>query len=486
MKNHILSDIDGNNLINDADNLLKELFPICRSITGNGVRQTLSILKKVADFNIKEIPSGTKCYDWTVPNEWNIVDAYVEDSSGRKIIDFKKNNLHLVSYSEPVDKTLSYQELIKHLHTLPDLPDAIPYRTSYYNKNWGFCLSHNDFQKLDETEQYHVKIDSTLEPGNLTYGDFFIKGNSGKEFLFSTYCCHPSLGNDNLSGMVLWILLLRSLQKEIPTHSYRFIIVPETIGAIAYLSQNETEMKKITGGFILTCVAGPNNFEYKRSYLGNNLIDKAVDDSFNDLGLSYTKYPFDINGSDETHFSAPYFRIPIGTVCKDKYYEFDYYHTSLDNLDFINAKNLIKSLKVNFSIINHLEDLNMVDMDNISRKLTHNNESKNDVFYRSLNPYCEPMLSKRGLHPTIGGKIKQKAFNFKTNHIQRNYTAFDEVHNHTGSEIDAIGWLMFYGDGITSVKEISKKSKLELSLLENIAEKLVGHKLLEKIEASNI
>ena len=302
MKNSILSDFDEHNLINEVDNLLKELFPICRSITGNGVRQTLSILKRVTDFNIKEIPSGTKCYDWTIPNEWNIIDAYVEDSSGKKIIDFKNNNLHLVSYSQPVDKTMSYPELIKHLHTLPDLPNAIPYRTSYYNENWGFCLSHKNFQKLDKNEQYHVIIDSTLEPGNLTYGDYVIKGSSDKEFLFSTYCCHPSLGNDNLSGPVLWSLLLRSLKKQKPRYSYRFIIVPETIGAIAYLSQNETKMKQIIGGFILTCVAGPNNFGYKSSYLGNNLIDKVVDSTFNDLGLSYIKHPFDINGSDENTF----------------------------------------------------------------------------------------------------------------------------------------------------------------------------------------
>jgi aminopeptidase-like protein len=380
---------------------------------------------------------------------------------------------------------MSYPELIKHLHTLPDLPNAIPYRTSYYNENWGFCLSHKNFQKLDKNEQYHVIIDSTLEPGNLTYGDYVIKGSSDKEFLFSTYCCHPSLGNDNLSGPVLWSLLLRSLKKQKPRYSYRFIIVPETIGAIAYLSQNETKMKQIIGGFILTCVAGPNNFGYKSSYLGNNLIDKVVDSTFNDLGLSYIKHPFDINGSDETHFSAPYFRIPIGTICRDKYYEFDYYHTSLDNLDFISTKNLVESLKVHFLAINHLEDLNAKDIDNISRKSIQNNKpriDKSNKFYRSLNPYCEPMLSKRGLYPTLSGSIAQKAFDFKTNHAQRNYNISDKSNDYIGSEIDAIFWLMFYGDGITSLEEISQKSKLELNLLENTAKKLEKIKLLEKID----
>lgn len=484
MKNYPLYNSDEHNLVIEADDLLKELFPICRSITGNGVRQTLFILKKIADFNIKEIPSGTKCYDWTVPNEWNVTDAYVKNSSGKKIIDFNKNNLHLVSYSQPINETVSYQELVKHLHTLPDLPNAIPYRTSYYNKNWGFCLTHEDFQKLDKNEQYHVIIDSTLEPGNLTYGDYVIQGSSGKEFLFSTYCCHPSLGNDNLSGLILWSFLLRALQKQKLKHSYRFIIVPETIGAIAYLLKNEGKMKQIIGGFILTCVAGPSNFGYKSSYIGNDLIDKVVDTAFNDLKLSYIKYPFDINGSDETHFSAPFFRIPIGTICRDKYYEFDYYHTSLDNLDFISAKNLIESLKVYFSIISHLENFNAKDIDNISKKSIQKNmneSDKNGIFYRSLNPYCEPMLSKRGLHPTVGGKIKQKAFNFKTNHEQRNYNISDELNDHSGSEIDAIGWLMFLGDGMTSLQEISEKSRLDLNLLEKTAEKLVKNQLLERI-----
>lgn len=482
MKKYFSTDIDEHDLISETDNLLKKLFPICRSITGDGVRQTLSILKGIADFDIKEIPSGTKCYDWTIPNEWNITDAYVEDSSGTKIIDFKKNNLHVVSYSIPIDETISYQELISHLHTLPDLPKAIPYRTSYYNENWGFCISYEDFQKLDKIEQYHVKIDSVLKPGNLTYGEFFIKGNSDKEFLFSTYCCHPSLGNDNLSGPILWALLLRSLQKRKTNYSYRFIIVPETIGAIGYLFQNETQMKQVTAGFILTCVAGPSNFSYKSSYLGNHLIDKVVDTAFNKNGLDYTKYPFDVNGSDETHFSAPYFRIPVGTVCRDKYYEFDYYHTSLDNLDFISAKNLVESLKMYFSIINHLEDISINEIDN-HNTLTESNRPKiDDVFYKSLNPYCEPMLSKRGLRPTIGGKLKQKAFNFKIKHEQRNYNISDELNDHPGNQIDAIAWLMFCGDGITSLKEISKKSKLELNLLENTAKKLVKNQLLEKIE----
>lgn len=477
------SKINESNLIDEVDDLLKELFPICRSITGNGVRKTLSVLKRIASFDIHEVPSGTKCYDWIVPDEWNIEDAYVEDSSGEKIIDFNKNNLHLVNYSIPIKKTISYEELIKHLHTLPDLPDAIPYRTSYYKKNWGFCLSQNEFNRLNKNDQFHVNVNSTLKSGNLTYGDYLIKGNSKKEFLFSTYCCHPSLANDNLSGPVLWILLLRLLQNKKTRHSYRFIIVPETIGAITYLSQNEKKMQQINGGFILTCVAGPSNFEYKSTFLENDLIDKIVDLTFHDLGLSYKKHPFDINGSDETHFSAPFFRIPIGTICRDKYYEFDYYHTSLDNLEFINSKNLIESLKVYLSVIEHLENYDFNQIEEISNSINNKNMAINrDTILKSLNPFCEPMLSKRGLHPTVGGKIKQKAFNLNVNHEERNYNNSDELFDHPGNEIDAIGWLMFYGDGNTSIKEISQKSNLDLKLLEQTAIKLVEHKLLEIID----
>ena len=203
-------------LLKETDNLLKELFPICRSITGNGVRKTFSILNSITDFEIKEIPSGTKVYDWEIPNEWNIEDAYVENSSGKKVIDFKKNNLHVLNYSIPFNGKVSFNELKEHLYTLPDLPNVIPYRTSYYTKRWGFCLAHNELKKFDENDVYYVNIKSTLKPGNLTYGEYFVKGNSDKEILFSTYCCHPSLANDNVSGMVLWILMLRELKNKNP------------------------------------------------------------------------------------------------------------------------------------------------------------------------------------------------------------------------------------------------------------------------------
>src|SRR3989338_1330159 len=241
----------------EAGELLRELFPICRSITGMGLRQTLAKLKEVSDFDIKEVPSGTECYDWIIPDEWEIRSAFIADESGRRIVDFKNSNLHVVSYSIPVDQKLTGAELKKHLHTLPHLPEAIPYRTSYYHPNWGFCLSYREYSRIDANKIYQVKIDSTLKPGFLSYGEVLLPGKSGEEYLIHTYCCHPSLANDNLSGQVLWALLLRELKRLKLRHSYRFVIAPETIGAIAYLAKNEKVMKKVSGGFVITTVAGP-------------------------------------------------------------------------------------------------------------------------------------------------------------------------------------------------------------------------------------
>ena len=338
--------IDYGELTKQTDEYLKRLFPVCRSITGDGVRKTLDILNEIVEFDTIEIPTGKQCYDWNVPEEWNVEEAYVDDASGKRIIDFKNNNLHVVSYSTPVDKVVGYSELMDHLHTLPEIPDAIPYRTSYYKKDWGFCISQNQFDSLSKTANYRVVIKSSLKNGYLSLGECLIKGTSRSEFLISTYCCHPSLANDNLSGQVLWAMLLREMKKMDTIHSYRFVILPETIGAIAYLAQNEEAMKKINGGYIPTTVAGPGKFGYKMTYQGDSDIDRVVMLTFNELGIDFIKYPFDINGSDERQYSSQAFRIPMGTICKDKYYEYDYYHTSLDNLSFINAEALIKTLEL--------------------------------------------------------------------------------------------------------------------------------------------
>jgi aminopeptidase-like protein len=448
----------GKTLVDESQSLLERLFPICRSLTGDGVRRTLAILREVADFDVKEIASGKPVYDWIVPDEWNIHGGYLETTSGRRIVDFDDNNLHVVNYSIPVDKVLSFAELESHLHTLPDLPEAIPYRTTYYDRQWGFCLTHRQFMQLDRQADYHVCIDATLKPGRLTYGEVMLEGETGTEYLISTYCCHPSLANDNLSGMVLWALMLRELQRrDRRRNTYRFIIVPETIGAIAYLNLHEAEMKRIAGGFIPTTVAGPGPFGFKHTFLGDHLIDRVVAQTFSEIGLDYVSYPFDVNGSDEAHYSAPYFRIPIGTISKDKYYEYDYYHTSLDNLDFIRADNLVESLKLYLSAIDKLE-LNRT--------------------YRSLYPYSEPMLGKRGLYPRTGGTIKQRAVDLNKGHLERAYTISGKSVIY-GNELDAIRWLMFYGDGEHSLLDIAEATALPMRQLHETAEMLCGHGLMQ-------
>lgn len=461
----------------EIDNILYRLFPICRSITGDGVRKTLAILSEITNFEILEIPTKTKCYDWTIPKEWNVNDAYVKDQNGNKIIDFQKNNLHLKSYSIPIHKKMSFKELELHLETLPDLPDAIPYRTSYYKESWGFCISHNQFTNLEKNSTYEVVIDTTLKEGNLTYGQKIVKGESKYEFLISTYCCHPSLANDNLSGMVLWILLLQWIKKKKRKHSYRFVIVPETIGAIAYLSKNESEMKKISGGFILTCVAGPNNIEYKKSFQGNHFLDNLVLKKLEELNLHFKIHDFDINGSDERQYSSPFFRIPIGTICKSKYYEYDYYHTSKDNLEFIKSKNLIEMFQIYISIIEEMERFeNFQDKEILNPK----NNSSGKKFL-SLMPYCEPMLSKRNLYPTNGGTIKQRMFDVKKEHHDRKYQDTNE-NKITGKYLDTIRWVLFYSDGMFSIEDIAEKTGIPYDELLLAANELCTNNLLKIID----
>jgi aminopeptidase-like protein len=443
----------------DADDLLHRLFPICRSITGDGLRQTLQLLSGYTPFDLHEIPSGTHCYDWTIPDEWNVRDAFIEDSSGRRVVDFGVSNIHLVNYSMPVDARMPFNELASHLHTLPAMPDAIPYRTSYYKRSWGFCLSQEQFNKLDQNDTYHVVVDTFLKPGALTYGDTVLKGLSGQEYLITTYCCHPSLANDNLSGVVLWALLLKELRHRSLRHSYRFVIAPETIGALAYISQNEAQVRNLAGGLVVTTVAGPGKFGYKHTWRGDHLIDRVVVQTFRELELDYIDYPFDISGSDERQYSTPGLRVPLGTISKDKYYEYPFYHTSLDNLDFAKAGNLIQTLQLYLLAIEKLEQ---------------------NVTYRSLNSIGEPMLGKRGLYPTLGGAIRQQAASNAVVDTAREVTDENNFSVIYGNELDAILWLLFYLDGKTPLLDIAEKTSLPVQQLFEVAQKLVGHGLLEE------
>lgn len=437
-----------------SDYLLKSLFPICRSITGNGVRETFRILGEFIDFNIKEYPTGLQCFDWKIPKEWNIKDAYIKDPDGNKIVDFQKSNIHVVNYSEAVHKKIGFDELKKKIYTLPDLPDAIPYRTSYYNKKWGFCMAHKDFLNLKQEGEYEVLIDSSLENGSLTLGECSIQGESKEEILVSSYCCHPSMVNDNLSGPIVQALLYRELKKRKKLkYSYRFVLVPETIGPIVYLSQHQEIVNNIVGGFVLTTCGGPGDFGVKRSFLGNHIVDKAVLETFREYGISFINYDFRPDGSDERQYSSPGFRIPVCTISKDKYYEYDYYHTSLDNLDFVPPENLLKTLKLYLSAIDKIES----------------NEK-----YLSLSPYGEVQLGKRGLYPQTGGGQHQSALGSEHQEEDFFIKYIDEV--------DAICWFLFLADGSNSLFDMAERSKVPFEQLKEIANKLIDKKLITKVE----
>jgi aminopeptidase-like protein len=413
-------------------NLIKELFPICRSITGNGTRKTLEIIRTHIPLEIKEIPSNTNVFDWTVPKEWNIINAYVKNSKGEKIIDFQKSNLHILQYSIPIHKKMTLDELKTHLYSIEEYPDWIPYRTSYYQENWGFCISHKQFQTLEDDE-YEVFIDSTLEHGSLTYGELFFKGEIEDEILFSTYICHPSMCNDNLSGVSLLTFLAKTLIDKKTKYSYRFLFIPETIGAISWLSKNENDVHKIKYGVVATCVGDSGQLTYKKTKQDNTLLDKIVEKILLDSRDPYEIVDFFPTGSDERQFSSPGFNIPVGSLVRTLYGKFPEYHTSADNMDFMNKKSLQDSFVKYHSIIYVLE---------------------NNVIYKNQNPKCEPNLGQRKLYDLIG------------------------ANNELSSNSNAIFWLLNQSDGNTSLLEIATKSNISFVDIKNMADVLVSHNLL--------
>lgn len=366
---------------------MQTLYPICRSLTGNGVRKTHELIREKIPLKTKEIPSNTQVFDWTVPKEWNINDAYVKDSAGNRIIDFQKSNLHVLNYSVPVNKKVSLPELKKHLYTLPDQPDLIPYLTSYYKENWGFCLSHNEFLKLKD-EEYEVVIDSSLTNGSLTISELLIEGKSKEEVLLSCYTCHPSLCNDNLSGVVLCTELAKTLKQCDLNYSYRILFIPETIGAITWLALNETTVKNIKHGLVASCVAGPGPFGYKKSRRGNAKIDLAAQHILKHSDYEYRVQDFYPLGSDERQFCSPGFDLPVGRLIKTPSGEIlcPEYHTSADNLEFVTADNLAKTFEMYLKTIFVLE---------------------NDRTFLSTNPKGEPQLGKRGLYNMVGGQKRE-------------------------------------------------------------------------------
>lgn len=369
---------------------VSELYPICRSITGDGVRKTLALIRERIPITICEVPSGLEVFDWVVPPEWNIRDAYIKNRAGERIVDFHASNLHVVSYSIPVRARMRLDELKEHLFSEPDQPDLIPYRTSYYKPTWGFCLSHNQLLGLSDGE-YDVCIDSSLEPGHLTYGQLRLIGQSPDEVLISCHVCHPSLANDNLSGIAVAIALAQRLSQVNLRYSYRFLFIPGTIGAITWLSLNQERLSKIKHGIVMTCVGDAGSVTYKASRRGDAEIDKAWAYVLQQSGEPFEIRPFSPLGYDERQYCSPGFNLPVGCFMRTPHGEFREYHTSADNLDLVRPAALADSLqKVSAAI-------DVID---------------NNAYYFNLKPFCEPKLGNYGLYKPTGGlsaDLNQKA-----------------------------------------------------------------------------
>ncbi len=408
-----------------------ELYPICRSITGNGIRHTLDLIGAHIPLQIVDVPTGTQVFDWTVPKEWNIRDAYIRTPGGPRAVDFQKFNLHVLNYSAPVHATMPLSELRPHLFTLPDRPDWIPYRTSYYQENWGFCLSHNQLLALEERD-YEVCIDSSLESGNLTYGECYLRGRTPEEVLISCHACHPSLANDNLSGLTVATRLAQLLSHQDLHYSYRFLFIPGTIGAITWLARNRETAARIRHGLVLTCIGDAGGFHYKKSRRGNAIIDRAVTHVLKHQGESSEVLEFSPYGYDERQYCSPGFNLPVGCLMRSVWGTFPEYHTSADNLDFIKPKQLAASLQVCATVVDVLE---------------------NNRRYCNQNPYCEPQLGRRKLYRSTGG-------------------------DGLGLDVSARLWVLNLADGENSLLDIAERSNIPFRTIANAAELLHDSGLL--------
>jgi aminopeptidase-like protein len=415
-------------------NLIKELYPICRSITGEGVRETLRIIQKRVPLEIQEVPSGTKVFDWTVPLEWNVIDAYVMNREGKRVIDFQSHNLHLMSYSVPVRKKMSLEELRPHLFSLPAHPEWIPYRTSYYKENWGFCMRHVDFEELSD-EEYDVVIDSTLQAGSLTYGELYLPGEASDEVLVSCHVCHPSLCNDNLSGITVAVKLAETMAARSRRYSYRFLFIPGTIGSITWLARNEQIVPRIRHGLVITGVGDAGNVTYKKSRQGNAEIDRAMTHVLRHSGEAHSIIDFSPYGYDERQYCSPGFNLPVGCFMRTLHGQYSEYHSSADNLDLVRPESLSRSYADCLQAFELLEG---------------------NRVYVSQNPKCEPQLGRRGLYRAVAGQQENQCREL------------------------ALLWVLNMSDGRHALLDIADRAALPFDQIQSAAEALVEAELLKE------
>jgi aminopeptidase-like protein len=414
---------------------IRKLFPICRSITGNGVRKTLEILRKDLALEVHEVPSGTPLFDWTVPPEWNIRDAFIAGRDGRRIIDFQQSNLHVVSYSTSVRAHMTLADLKPHLFTHPDLPDVIPYRTSYYKETWGFCLSQRQLAQLIDDE-YEVVIDASLAPGSLTYGEYHLPGTSEDEVLVSCHICHPSLANDNLSAVVVAAELARALaRRSSRRYSYRFLFIPGTIGSITWLACNEARIPRVRHGLVLAGLGAGTGFTYKKSRRGTAEVDRAMVHVLRHAEAPSTVTDFSPYGYDERQFCSPGFNLPVGCLMRAAHGTYREYHTSADDLSFVSPEALAESMRTCLEVVDVLE---------------HNGR------YVNTNPKCEPQLGRRGLYRSMGGELDAKSREL------------------------AMLWVLNLSDGESTLLDIADRSGLRFDAIRGAADALSSHGLLER------
>ncbi len=423
----------------EMEEYFDRLWPLNRSLTGDGNRETLKVISELVDLKIKEVPSGTQCFDWTVPPEWNVKEAWIKDGAGRKIVDFAENNLHLMGYSQGFSGKMSLAELLPHLHSIPDQPDVVPYLTSYYSPSWGFCVSQKFLEGLKEGI-YEVLIDASHNPkGSMTVAEAVLKGRSEKEILISTYICHPSMANNELSGPIVSAFLYRLLKGDSDRHfSVRFLYVPETIGAVWYLHEHGERLKSdLIAGYVLTCIGDTGMFTYKRSRTGNSLADRAAEYVLESSGVDHNIEYFFPTGSDERQYCSPGFNLPVGSLMRTRYGKYGEYHTSADNKNFISFESMEESAKMCHRIVNTL----MIN-----------------GRYENLMPHCEPQLGKRGLYPSVGSR------------------------KDTAEKVEAMMWTLNMSDGTSDLIRISELSGIPVEVLHNSARTLEDAKLLKRID----